>query len=102
MVDALARSRGLSSALATLGFADVISETDIRCPSRTTRVDALAAMARARFSNFKLKLGGDLDADVRRVERLAASRMLLHSRREPASTGRCRECVLGGATPACD
>jgi len=78
MVDALARSRRLplfAHWRALSGSPDVRErETDITLPILDdARVDALAEQWHARgFRIFKLKLGGDLDADVRRVERLAA------------------------------
>lgn len=73
LVDAAARARGLTL-YQFLGGADVRARsTDITLPILAeTRLDELAAQWHARgFRTFKLKVGGDADADLRRVERLA-------------------------------
>lgn len=78
MVDALARARGetLFDHWRALGGAPALREheTDITLPIlEETRVDDLAAQWYTRgFRIFKMKVGHDVDADVRRVERLAA------------------------------
>ncbi len=77
MVDALARARGetLFEHWRTLGGTPALREheTDITLPIlEETRIDELAAQWHARgFRIFKMKVGSDVDADVRRVERLA-------------------------------
>jgi len=73
LVDAAARARGVTL-YDFLGGADVRERTtDITLPILSEeRIDALAASWYARgFRVFKLKVGSDADADVRRVERLA-------------------------------
>lgn len=73
LVDAAARDRGVTL-YDFLGGADVRERsTDITLPIlEEARIDELAAAWHARgFRVFKLKVGADLDADVRRVERLA-------------------------------
>jgi L-Ala-D/L-Glu epimerase / N-acetyl-D-glutamate racemase len=78
MVDALARSRGetLFEHWRALGGTPALREheTDITLPIlEDARIDELAAQWYARgFRVFKMKVGSDVDADVRRVERLAA------------------------------
>ena len=78
MVDALARARGetLFDHWRVLGGTPALREheTDITLPIlEETRIDELAAQWHARgFRIFKMKVGSDVDADVRRVERLAA------------------------------
>jgi L-alanine-DL-glutamate epimerase-like enolase superfamily enzyme len=72
-VDALSRLRG-EPLYRFLGGADVRPrETDITIPILDeARIDALASRWYERgFRVFKLKVGGDVDADVRRLERLA-------------------------------
>jgi o-succinylbenzoate synthase len=77
MVDALARSRGvpLYEHWSDLGGTPALREheTDITLPIlEPARVDELAAQWYARgFRIFKMKVGSNLDADVRSVERLA-------------------------------
>ena len=74
VVDALARLRG-QTLYDFFGGADVRArETDITIPILDeARVDQLAAQWHARgFRTFKLKVGGDVDADLARVARLAA------------------------------
>jgi o-succinylbenzoate synthase len=73
LADAAARERGLTL-FALLGGADVRERTtDITLPILAEdRIDALAAHWYARgFRDFKLKVGNDVGAEVRRVERLA-------------------------------
>jgi len=73
VVDALARLRG-QPLYRFFGGADVRPrETDITIPILDeARVDQLAAQWHVRgFRTFKLKVGGDVDADVGRVARLA-------------------------------
>jgi o-succinylbenzoate synthase len=78
MVDALARARGetLFDHWRALGGVPALREheTDITLPIlEEARVDELAAQWYGRgFRVFKMKVGSDIDADVRRVERLAA------------------------------
>ena len=77
MVDALARARGetLFDHWRALGGTPALREheTDITLPIlEEARIDELAAQWHGRgFRIFKLKVGSDMDADVRRVERLA-------------------------------
>jgi L-alanine-DL-glutamate epimerase-like enolase superfamily enzyme len=77
MVDALARSRGetLFHHWRSLGGSPALCEheTDITLPIlEETRIDELAAQWYARgFRVFKMKVGSDIDADVRRVEKRA-------------------------------
>lgn len=77
MVDALARARGetLFDHWRALGGAPALREheTDITLPIlEEARVDELAAQWYGRgFRVFKMKVGSDIDADVRRVEKLA-------------------------------
>jgi len=77
MVDALARARGetLFDHWRALGGTPARHEyeTDITLPIlEDARVDDLASQWYARgFRTFKLKVGHDVDADARRVERLA-------------------------------
>ena len=77
MVDALARARGVTlyDHWSDLGGTPSLREheTDITLPILdAARVDELAAQWYARgFRIFKMKVGTDLDADVRAVERLA-------------------------------
>lgn len=79
MVDALARARGetLFDHWRALGGTPALREheTDITLPIlEEARVDELAAQWHARgFRIFKMKVGHDVDADVRRVERLATT-----------------------------
>jgi o-succinylbenzoate synthase len=78
LVDALARARGvpLYEHWRDLGGSPDLREreTDVTLPMLGgTRVDALAARWHARgFRVFKMKVGGDVDADARAVERIAA------------------------------
>jgi len=77
LVDALARSRGLPlhRFWHDLGGTPDLREreTDMTLPLlEEGRLDQLAAQWHDRgFRTFKLKVGGDLDADIRRVERIA-------------------------------
>jgi len=79
MVDALARARGetLFDHWRALGGTPALREheTDITLPIlEEARIDELAAQWHSRgFRIFKMKVGSDVDADVKRVERLAAS-----------------------------
>jgi L-alanine-DL-glutamate epimerase-like enolase superfamily enzyme len=78
VVDALARLRG-PTLNDFFGGADVRArETDITIPILDeARVDQLAAQWHARgFRTFKLKVGGDVDADLARV----AHRHAIHRR----------------------
>jgi L-alanine-DL-glutamate epimerase-like enolase superfamily enzyme len=77
MVDALARARGetLFEHWRALGGTPEMREheTDITLPIlEEARIDELAAQWHSRgFRIFKMKVGSDVDADVKRVERLA-------------------------------
>jgi o-succinylbenzoate synthase len=77
MVDALARARGetLFDHWRALGGTPALREheTDITLPIlEENRIDELAAQWHTRgFRIFKMKVGHDVDADVRRVEKLA-------------------------------
>lgn len=79
MVDALARARGetLFEHWRALGGTPALREheTDITLPIlEESRIDELAAQWYARgFRIFKMKVGQDVDKDVRRVERLASA-----------------------------
>jgi L-alanine-DL-glutamate epimerase-like enolase superfamily enzyme len=76
-VDALARARGETLFAHWRGLGGAWNpreyETDITLPIlEAARVDQLAAQWHARgFRIFKMKVGSDIDADVRGVERLA-------------------------------
>jgi L-alanine-DL-glutamate epimerase-like enolase superfamily enzyme len=79
MVDALARSRGetLFDHWRALGGTPALREheTDITLPIlEEARIDELAAQWYSRgFRIFKMKVGSDVDADVKRVMRLASN-----------------------------